>query len=269
MDGATGTLLAERGYARVPTPRANLERPDLVRGVARDYARAGAEIVTANSFGSGLERDGAIPDPRIVTREVVAALRLAREGVREAGPDHEAEVAASIAPLRPPGDGDRPPLAPLLEPVLAGLAEEKPDLVLVETQVDVDDAVEVVVALRRALPGVDVLAGMTLGDDGCAPDGCSPRVAARLLADAGAVPGVSCVPAAAARAALPAMLGVVGPPLWAKISVGGPGGRESSFAELVEELVEAGATFVGGCCGTRPEDVQAARQVLRSRGLPL
>ena len=77
FDGAFGTLLQARA-ARIPAlpERLNLEDPALIAGIHRDYAAAGADVITANTFGANEAKTG---DAALTEELVRAAVRLARE----------------------------------------------------------------------------------------------------------------------------------------------------------------------------------------------
>jgi len=115
LDGAMGTELMARGLAQGTAPEAwNVERPDVVKEIHREYFAAGADVVSTNSFGgSALKLAGHGLGDRTYELNLAAA-RLARE-IAPAG----RYVAGSMGPtgkfLKPQGEFPRrtsPPLTP-------------------------------------------------------------------------------------------------------------------------------------------------------------
>ena len=151
LDGGTGTDIQRRG---VPMDRetwcaeANLTHPDVVRAVHCDYIRAGAEMITANTFATSaaaLQCAAARPDIARIDR---AAVRLAREAVEEAADGARSPVAGSFSTMRPVVAARRPhgqvegvdakEAEPLLHAKAEDLAEAGCDLIIMEMMRDVD-----------------------------------------------------------------------------------------------------------------------------------
>lgn len=267
LDGATGTELEARGVpSELPlwSAHALLEHPDIVAAIHRAYAEAGAEAVTANTFRTQrrtLSRAGLGGRAAALTR---AAVALARRAVGPA-----VWVLGSQPPLE---DCYRPDLVPDDASLRrehaehAGhLAAAGVDAILVETH---NCARETVAATRAALAtGRPVVASVV-----CDPAG--RLLSGEPLADAlaGVVAlgvqavGVNCLPPSAVAACLPA-LREAGRPFGVQANLGAPtrdGGRSedlspAAFAVQVRTWLARGARFVGGCCGTRPSHLAAAR----------
>jgi len=273
LDGALGTELDARGF---PTPlplwsaRALLERPALVAEIHRDYAAAGAELLTANTFRTqrrSLLRGGAGERAAELTRLAVA---LAREAAREA--PHPAFVLGSAASLE---DCYRPDLVPD-DAALARehaehaehLAAAGADAILVETMNCVREAAAA--AQAAAATGLPVIVSFVCNEPARLLSG--EPLDAGLEAVASAAPlavAVNCLPPALAEACL-ATLAASGLPFGVYPNLGAPD-PERGFAPSADcappELaararhwLAAGAAFVGGCCGTRPAHVQALRE---------
>jgi S-methylmethionine-dependent homocysteine/selenocysteine methylase len=269
LDGPLGTELAARGVA-TPLPAwsalALEHAPEVVAQIHRDYAEAGATVHTANTFrtkrravGDGWER---------LARRAVA---IARSAV----PGHS--VAGSLAPLE---DCYRPDLSPpdavaaAEHRELAGvLADAGVDVILCETFPSAREAaIAVAEAARTGLP---TWVALTAGPDASLLTPEALEAAAHRCAEAGAQAVlVNCVPATQtlayverlARVGLPfgayANAGRVEEGIgWSREAVGGP----DAYAALARTWAAAGATIVGGCCGTGPRHVAAlARAFARS-----
>jgi methionine synthase I (cobalamin-dependent) len=153
LDGATGTELQKRG---VPMDDgawcavATATHPDQLRSIHEDYIRAGADIVTANTFASArhlLERAGIGERTAELNR---LAVRLAREAAARAGDEvgRMIAVAGSLSTMRPVGKGtdQRDPSVDLAAiPWAANLreaaelqAEAGADLLLLEMMSDLE-----------------------------------------------------------------------------------------------------------------------------------
>jgi S-methylmethionine-dependent homocysteine/selenocysteine methylase len=270
LDGPMGTELAVRGVA---LPHGSwsadaLERaPAVVAQIHRDYVAAGATVHTANTFRTRRRTAGA-------RWEELArlAVTIARASV-PAG--HR--VAGSIAPLedcyRPdlsPGEGAREEHAELAR-ALAGAGV---DLLLCET---FPHAVEAAVAVRQAVrTGIETWAALTAGPGTPLMTPRSMREAARACAGEGASALlVNCTPATQTLAYIEALAGLgvafgayanagsardrIG---WGDAAVGGA----ATYAALARTWMDAGATIVGGCCGTGPAHVARLAELAARRG---
>jgi S-methylmethionine-dependent homocysteine/selenocysteine methylase len=276
LDGATGTELERRG-ARCELPlwsaRALLEAPELVLRIHADYLAAGAEVLTANTF-------------RTQARTLAVAGLAARDAELTARALDLAFSAAAAAGRPVAVLGSAPPLAdcfrPDLVPADAALAREHArhaenlaaagaDAVLAETMNSLREARAALQAARAVgLPvwlscvcwrGAELLSGEPLAE----------AVALAEAQDAAAVL-VNCLPPSNAAACLP-VLAAGSLPFGIYANLGAPlaEGRRSedcapeAFAGHVAAWLDAGASIVGGCCGTTPAHIAAAAQLLRSR----
>ncbi len=264
LDGPMGTELAARGVA-LPAPdwsaRALLEAPDVVEAIHRDYAAAGATLHTANTFRT---KRRARPD------DWEALARLAVAIARRAVPKGH-KVAGSIAPLE---DCYRPDLAPA-DPapehreLARVLADAGVDVLLCETFPSPREAVVAVEEASRT--GVETWASLTAGPEASLLTPAELEAAARACVDRGArAVLVNCVPASRT---LPYVerLARIGVPFGAYANAGaasegvGWGSNEgpTRYVEHARAWVRAGATLVGGCCGTGPAHIAALARELR------
>jgi S-methylmethionine-dependent homocysteine/selenocysteine methylase len=277
LDGAMGTELDRRGvrtYLPLWSALGLIERPDVVQEIHRDYAAAGAEILTTNTFRTTrrtLAR--ADVDPNEVGELNELAVRLARKGATDAGRD--VLVAGSIAPLEDCYSPERSP-----DPKTAHaehreqamlLAEAGADFLMIETMPLVAEAEA---AVRAALgTGLEVTVGFVIGEDGRLLSGetlddavealgrfpvaaffvnCSaPPVISNGLKTLGTL--TSCPVGGYAN------LGVVEETVGWSADQSFTGER---YADSARSWLDAGAAIVGGCCGTRPEHIAALRSVL-------
>ncbi len=268
LDGPMGTELARRGVStRLPrwSAPALWEAPEVVAAIHRDYAAAGATVHTANTFRT--------------TRRVLGEgwARWAREAVsiaRGAVPTGH-RVAGSLAPLE---DCYRPELSPgaAAEPEHRALAEVLADagcdLLLCETFPHVEEALA---AVRAAVAtGRETWLALTAGyrADLLSPE--AMREGARRAADLGvAAVLVDCTPSAVTGRFVEAIAGA-GIPFGAYAN-GGLANDEDGFtaapdtpetyAAFARGWLDAGATIVGGCCGTTPAHLRAVAAATSQR----
>ncbi len=283
LDGATGTELERRGVdISLPlwSARALITSPAVLAGIHRDYLLAGAEAITANTFRTHrrtLAREPApgLPGAAELTRRAVEIARAARD-------EHKpgALILGSVAPLE---DCYRPDLAPDADAcarehaeLIGTLVEAGVDRILIETMNNLTEARAAVNAARR-LAGDGWMVSFCTRSTG--PPGTllsGEPIAAILdeLHDASAV-GVNCVAApaleaqvAALRALLPATTRIIA---YANIGYADQAGNwvttdavaPDRYAAYAETWVEAGASVIGGCCGTTPETIRAVSRLVR------
>jgi 5-methyltetrahydrofolate--homocysteine methyltransferase len=266
-DGAIGTQLQACGIPPgVLSEVWNAERPEVLLGIHRAYLAAGARIATTNTFGGNRFRlrEAGLEDRHddLNRRGVV----LAREAVGDA-----AWVGGSLGPsgqlLEPFGTLRREEVEAAYAEQARVLAEAGVDLLLVETQHDIEEACLIVRAAKDQT-GLPVYCTFAFDARGRTMMGLRPADAARRAVEAGAViVGANCgAGPAAILAALEGMAGAATVPLAAKSNAGVPqvAGGETVWNVTPEEMaahalrfVELGARIVGGCCGSGPEHIRA------------
>ncbi|MEK6597435.1 MAG: bifunctional homocysteine S-methyltransferase/methylenetetrahydrofolate reductase [Gemmatimonadota bacterium] len=267
LDGAMGTVLYGKGaFLNVCYDELNLKQPDLIRGVHREYLRAGAEILETNTFGANphkLAQYGLAADTVEINR---VAAQLAREVAGD-----RASVAGAIGPLgiriEPFGktsvDEARDAFALQVQGLLAGGV----DGFILETFSDLNE-LEAALRAVRALCDLPIIAQLTIGSDGRTGYGTAPEAFGPALEAMGAdVIGINCsVGPQGVLEAIEQLAKVTSLPLSAVPNAGLPrevGDRKmyvtspEYMASYARRMVEAGARFVGGCCGTTPEHIKA------------
>jgi len=251
----------------------NLSHPERVEQVARAYVEAGSQVILTNTFRANrvtLETHGEKVDVAAINRAGVAISRRAAGG--------KARVFASLGPsgrLLMTGEVDEGRLRDAFREQAVAQSEAGADAIVIETMADLAEAKLAVEAAKAT--GLPVVACMVF-DSGKNRDrtmmGVRPEEAAEALAAAGAdAVGANC--GNGIEAYLPVCRGLAAAgdlPVWVKPNAGQPDLREGQvvyrttpqeFSRRVPELLDAGARFVGGCCGTTPRFIEAVRQVLR------
>jgi methionine synthase I (cobalamin-dependent) len=266
MDGATGTQLQRRGLGDSACYEAcNLEHPDWVLDVHREYVRAGAECLLTNTFQANPLslachlREGMLAD--IIER----GCRLAREA---AGPDRF--VIGDVGPLFDAAAGEEVFDEALFRRVFGAFADV--DAVLLETFSSPGVGAAVGWAGELGLP---VLLSLTYGPELQTRSGHSPEWFAKRARGWGvAALGVNCgrdINMAETIEIIRRYRRVTDLPLFARPNAGTPVRHEGrwvyprsaeAMAGRLPELLEAGAVLVGGCCGTTPDHIAAFRPVV-------
>ncbi|EAT14574.1 homocysteine S-methyltransferase family protein [Desulfuromonas acetoxidans] len=278
LDGAMGTMLQARGLAAGGCPELmNLEKPEVVEGVHRDYAQAGAQIIVTNTFGgtrSKLEHYGL--EDKVYEINVQAA-RLARAALADPANDF---VAGSIGPtgrfVEPVGDATFDEMVEIYAEQVKALVAGGVDLLTCETFLDIRELKAAVMACRE-YADVPVMAMMTFDDGGRTVLGTPPAAAAVMLEGLGVdVVGTNCgLGIDGMYELLGQMRDVCSCPLIAQANAGLPilkDGETIFPATPVEmtshhdQLIALGVRVLGGCCGTTPEHIRVMRQAMDERG---
>jgi 5-methyltetrahydrofolate--homocysteine methyltransferase len=277
FDGAMGTELMALGLAPGETPELwNVERPGLVRQVHAEYFEAGADVVSTNSFGGTPIKLGAHGlEARAFELNRAAALLA-----REASPPGR-YVAGSVGPtgkfLKPQGPCTEEEFEAAFAEQVRGLEAGGVDIVLVETQYDLREALAAVRGARR-VSKLPVFVTMTFN---AKPRGfftlmgdTVARSAAELERAGASAFGANCTLASDQMAAcVGACREATALPLIAQANAGQPvteaDGRISytqsleDYVRHVPGIVRAGAAFVGGCCGTSPSFTRAMARIIK------
>lgn len=272
-DGAWGTELQARGLPVGTLPDTwNVEHPERVEEVPRAYVEAGSQLVLTNTFQANRLTLAAYSDAPGVAEINRAGVEISKRAA--AG---QAKVFASMGPsgkFLHMKNVTEEELSDAFSEQAQALAEAGADAIVIETMMDLAE-IKLALAAAKAT-GLPVVACMVY-DAGKNMDrtmmGVSCEQAARELADAGAdVIGANCgigieayVPICAALSSATDL------PIWIKANAGLPvieGGQAvyrttpEEFAGHLAPILDAGASFVGGCCGTDPAFITALRDAL-------
>jgi 5-methyltetrahydrofolate--homocysteine methyltransferase len=278
-DGAWGTELQGRGLAVGDCPdHWNLLHPEAVAEVARAYVEAGSRVILTNTFRANrVALDGyGLEDQTFAINRAGAAISRQAAG-------RAARVFASIGPtgkMLAAGEVTPERVALAFEEQAAALAEGGADALLIETMSDLEEAMIALAAARKT--GLPVVVSFTF-DTGRNKDrtmtGVRPEQAAQRMAEEGAdVVGANCGIGVAEYVPICRRLrAATDLPLWIKANAGLPemeDGRPvyrttaEQFVSHLPALIEAGASFIGGCCGTGPGFIRAARDLLYAEVKP-
>lgn len=272
-DGAWGTELQKLGLGPGTVPDTwNLEHPERVEVVAHRYAEAGSQVILTNTFrANAVTLQLATADLDAINRAGVAISR------RSAG---KALVFASMGPtgkLLLSGEISPEAVSAAFAAQARSLADAGADALLVETMSDVDEARLAVEAAR--LTGLPVVVSFAF-DSGKNKDrtmmGATPEVVATAMQDAGAsAVGANCGVGVERVVDICRRLhAACDLPIWIKPNAGLPtldgdavgyGTSAEFFASHYQAICDAGASFIGGCCGSTPDFIRA---LVKARNSP-
>ena len=275
LDGGWGTQLQLHGLEVGAHPDLwNLTAPEKVEKVARAYVEAGSQIILTNTFGATkytLEKHGYGDKVAAINRAGVEISKRATTGT-------PTKVFASMGPtgvMLMMGEVKPEELYDAFLEQATAIAEAGADAIVVETM---SDPAEAALAVKAAKSTGLPTAVSFVFDSGKEKDrtmmGTTPEQVVQLMTDAGAdIIGSNCgqgidgfIPICRRMRAVTTL------PIWMKANAGLPEivdgmtvYRQSPdlFANKARELVDAGANFVGGCCGTSPDFIRALVAVLK------
>ena len=270
-DGAMGTMLQAAGLPAGHEPELwNLERPQAVAAIHDAYLAAGADIITANTFGANAVKLAG----HAVAAVAAAGVELARRAVDRAG---RGWVALDVGPtgrlLRPMGDLPfEEAVAAYAVAVRAG-AKAGADLVFLETMSDLYETKAAVLAAKENCD-LPIFVTVVLDGQGRLLTGGDIPAAVALLEGLGVdALGLNCGLGPDQMAALlPTLRAYTSLPIILQPNAGLPecvdgctsyGVGPDAFAGAMGELARGGAWVVGGCCGTTPDHIAAVARACR------
>ena len=270
FDGAMGTMLQEAGLAAGELPELLcLTNPDEVADIHRAYVQAGSQAVSTNTFGANAHKLGTAARVSEVFDAAVACVRAsgARYVVADIGP-----TGALLEPL---GTMPFDEAYELFAEQVRAAESAGADIVLIETMADLLEMKAAVLAAKEncALP---IFATMTFGEDGRTFLGTSPQIAAMTLYSLGVdALGVNCSLGPAELLPIVEAMAQAAPcPIMVQANAGLPkvvDGRTvfeitpEEYAQAAAALIDAGASIVGGCCGTSPAYIEKLADLVQGR----
>ena len=272
-DGAWGTEFQKRGLPLGASPDLwNLTEPQKVEAVAAGYIEAGSQVILTNTFGCNaftLKKSG--------NEDKVFELNKAGAEISKRVAGDKAAVFGSMGPtgiLLMMGEVTPDEMFEAFKLQAEGLKAGGADAIAVETMCDPEEAA---IAVRAAkTTGLPVVGNMVF-DSGPNLDftmmGTSVEDAAKALLDAGAdMVGSNCGKGIEGFLDVCKRLHAVsGEKVWIKANLGLPevvdgkthySQTPEQFASFIPALIEGGAGFIGGCCGTSPDVIRAVKKAV-------
>ncbi len=276
-DGGMGTELWRRGFPQaLPPEQANINAPDLVKSVHKDYLHAGAQVLTTNTFAANPLRLQQFGLETRLNEIVNTAVRLAKEAISETQSD--AFIVGSVGPigqLKNTLELTDEDIESAYRQLIFALADAGVDLLVFETFVNIDD-LRKAIRIAKQVTDLPIIAQLAAIDDG--ERGAEGRAALavfeleRLGVDAvgtncgiSPVRNLSIIRALARLTELPITaypnLGFAQYVDGRFIYLGDP----EEFARIGEEIWKAGANLIGGCCGTTPDHIRLLAERLKGK----
>ena len=279
-DGAMGTQLMFAGLEQGNCGEAwNLTHPERVLAIQRRYAQAGSDCLLTNTFGGSrimLNRHSHADDVAAVN---AAGVRIAREAFSE----RDGYVIGDIGPfgglMEPYGEFPETQVRDAFREQAKALVAAGADAIIIETQTSLEELALGIAAAREA--GAECVIGSMAYDvtlDGSTfrtMMGIDPERAAQFMQEQGAdIVALNCgtgMDMERARQAVIRYLEVTGLPVMAQPNAGQPKLVEMKvlYDESPEQMVggvipllEAGASIIGGCCGSTPDHIRAFRRAM-------
>jgi 5-methyltetrahydrofolate--homocysteine methyltransferase len=276
VDGGMGTLLQDRGLTDGGAGELwNVERPEVVRDSHDAYARAGARLLTTNTFGG--------TRPRLqmhgLEDRVHELNRAAASLARSVADEHGILVAGDLGPtgelMAPLGTMDAAEAQEFFAEQLRGLRDGGIDVVLIETMSDLAEVHAAVAAARSVVPDLPVIATLSFDTNLRTMMGVRPADAVTALADAGVdAVGANCGRGPEEMERIAAQMAEARPEgllLVAQSNAGLPqvvgdhfeyDASPSDLAEHARALHKLGIDLIGACCGSTPAHIEAIRDAV-------
>lgn len=278
LDGATGSNLMAKGMPMGVCPEAWIyDHKDAIVSLQKEYVQAGTQILYAPTFTANrikLEEYGAQDRLEELNRAMVRYSREAAQG--------KAYVAADLTmtgqQLYPVGDLEFETLVDVYKEQLQAILKEGVDLIVVETMMSLQECRAALLACKETCD-LPVMISLTYNEDGRTLYGTEPSTAMIVLQNMGAdVVGINCSTGPEDMIHLVEEMAVYADiPMLVKPNAGMPELENGEtvykmtpeeFATSCEKLLDAGASFVGGCCGTTPKHIEALAKRVKGRKNP-
>jgi 5-methyltetrahydrofolate--homocysteine methyltransferase len=276
-DGVYGTELQKEVVPGGCTELMNIESPQIVEAVAKSYVKAGSDIIMTNTLGAHrfmLSSYGIANRASELAEAGAAISRKAAEGT-------DAKVFGSFGPsgrIVMMGEVDRGELSAAFAETAQALVKGGADAIVLETFSDIEEAQIALEAVKAAcnLPVVVSLVFAYGPEKTMTMMGNSPAQLAAMAEKFGAdAVGANCGIGPESYIQVTKMLREATElPIWVKPNAGLPEIRNGrtifpmgpeKFASFAGCLIDAGANFIGGCCGCGPEHIRAIREIVDKR----
>ena len=273
FDGGMGTLLQKAGLMPGELPENwNLTHPDIITGIHLDYLKAGANVLTSNTFGAnGLKFDN-------LDEIIGAAIRNARQAIELFGESENRFVAFDMGPLgkmlKPLGELEFERAVEIFAQSVKLAEKHNADMILIETMNDLHETKAAVLAAKEnsSLP---VFVTNAYDENGRLMTGTDPEAVIATLEGLGVdALGINCSlgpkqmkEIAKEYVRLSSLPIIVNPNAGMPRSVDGKTVFDvdaDEFSDIMTQIVSMGVQAVGGCCGTTPEYIKKTVEKTKS-----
>lgn len=285
FDGAIGTMLQAAGLEEGYCPELyNVEHPEVMKHIHIEYLKNGSDVITTNTFGAcSLKLEDYDLQDRV--REInLAAVKIAKEAIAEHKAD--ARVAGSMGPtgrfLQPLGNMSFDDIYDTYREQADALIEGGVDFIIIETIIDVQEmraallaSLDAREAAGKTKEDVQIICQFSFSEDGRTITGTPPDVATIIVDALGAdIIGINCsLGPEQITPLIEKIASVTNLPIICQPNAGMPQliNKQTVFPLTAEEMgplmlpiVDAGATYVGGCCGSTPAHIKAIAEAVKN-----
>ena len=271
LDGATGSNLVKAGMPSGVCPEQwILEHRDVMLKLQKDYVQAGTNILYAPTFTANRVKLAEYHLEKNMSAMIHELVAISREAAASS-PGHTVLVAGDLTmtgeQLKPMGKMELEELIDIYKEQILSMVDAGVDLLVVETMMSLAETRAALIAAKEVCD-LPVIATLTFEADGRTLFGTDAKTAAIVLESLGASAiGANCSTGPAQMESIISdMVTHTRIPVIAKPNAGLPFLDENGntcynmeaeeFTEEMEVLVNAGATILGGCCGTTPEFIR-------------
>lgn len=275
LDGATGSNLMAKGMPMGVCPEDWIyHHKEAIVSLQKAYVEAGTQILYAPTFTANRIKLAEYDMEDRLEELNRAMVRYSREAAGD-----RAFVAGDLTmtgrQLYPVGDLMFEDLVDVYKEQVRAILKEGVDLFVIETMMSLQECRAALLAVKETCD-LPVMISLTYNEDGRTLYGTSPEIAMVVLEHMGAdIVGVNCSTGSLAMIPLvKAMLPYADVPIMVKPNAGMPELENGEtvykmtpeeFADACEQLVDAGASVVGGCCGSRPDHIKALADRMRGK----
>lgn len=285
FDGAMGTMLQAAGLEEGYCPELfNVERPNVVKDIHGNYLQHGADIITTNTFGAcSLKLEDYGLQDRVAEINT-AAVKVAKEAIAMYKP--EARVAGSMGPtgrfLQPLGNMSFDSIYESYREQADALIEAGVDFIIIETIIDVQEmraallaSLDARQAAGKTKDQVQIICQFSFSEDGRTITGTPPEVATTIVEAIGAdIIGINCsLGPEQIEPLIKKIASVTNLPISCQPNAGMPQliNKQTVFplsaenmGPLMIPIADAGASYLGGCCGTTPAHIQSIANAIKN-----
>ena len=275
FDGGTGTVLQSMGLEFGKAPEAwNLEHPEKIEALHREYINAGANIIKTNSFGVNSKKYENYKEL------IIASITIAK---RAAEGRDDVYIAFDMGPLgsllSPFGDMAFEDAVRIFSDSVRAAAEQGVDLILIETMNDSYETKAAVIAAKEVCPDIPIFVTNVYDERGKLMTGADPEAMICMLEGLGVCAlGMNCSLGPDKMAELlPRFLAWASVPIIVNPNAGLPSVLDGetvfdcsaeTFSQIMLEMAQSGAHILGGCCGTTPQYIRLTVEKAKDTDYP-
>lgn len=265
FDGAMGTMLQEKGFVNTSIPEElNIENPEVIVSIHKDYIAHGAQVITTHTFGANAYK---LSESKYSLEAIVSA---AVDNAKAATEGTDVKIALDLGPIgrvmRPIGEMDFEEAYEYFKNQVVIGVSKGIDVILIETMSDLGEMRAAVLAAKENA-SCRVFATMTFEADGLSLTGTDPETMVLALEALGVdALGVNC--SLGPGEMIPIVRRILDfseIPVMVQANAGLPSvnfGKTfyhvspEAFKEVYDLFVSEGVQIIGGCCGTTPQTIQ-------------